>query len=129
MKAMQLNDTIVGVNLQAIAKKFSGMILFSGDGAVEIKEASCFYIFPRDEELNNYIEGDGEEPKFTTIHKYYEPDDGNELANFNIYSLEDTDSRCAHKIKDKLEDTKSYLSTLSNTEKEYFIKQLQKENF
>lgn len=118
-----------GINLKAIANKFSGMILFGGDGAVEIKECNTFYIFPTDEELTNFVEGDGEIPEFITIYKWYEPEHGNEVLNFDMYKLQDTESRYDFKIKDQLKYCKDYLDTLSEKEKEYFIEQLQKKEF
>lgn len=117
---------ISGINLKTIANKFSGMILFSGDGAVEIKECNNFYIFPTDEELNDFIEGDGERPKFITIYKWYEKAHGDEVLNFDMYKLQDVESRCDFKIYETLEYCKEFFDTLSPVEKEYFIKQLQK---
>lgn len=109
------------VNLKEIAANFSGMILFSGDGAVEIIECSCFYIFPSDNKLEDFIEGDGEFPKFNTIYKWYEPEHGDQVNNFDLNIL--TDKRKL-KLQKDINLTKELLSNLNTEEKEYFIKQL-----
>lgn len=113
------------VNLKKIASNFSGMILFSGDGAVEIKECSCFYIFPTDEETDLAVEGDGEVPKFTTIYKWYEPEHGDEVLYFDLDIL--TNKRRL-KLQKDLNSTKEFLLTLCAEERKYFMNELNKLN-
>jgi hypothetical protein len=120
------NKNMRNINLKSIAKKFSGIIFFSGDGAVEIMECSSFFIFPSEEELNRSIEGDGDVPEFKSIHKWYEPEHGDECESFNMYSLTEVNHRDTFGMGRTLEQVKSYFKDLPITQQEHFLSQLSK---
>lgn len=108
------------INLQEISKKFSGMIFFSGDGAVEIMECNTFYIFPTEDNLNYSIEGDGDKPIFKSIYKDYELTD----TEFDIYSLANVEARDTFGEGKILQEFKESLNTLGEEKKKYIINNL-----
>jgi hypothetical protein len=105
------------VNLREIARYFSGAIFFDGEGAVEIKEASAFYMFPNDQEITEVVEGDGETPVFTTLFSWTEDDvnNGHNSSKFNIDTLLDT-----AKIKEMIE-IKTMFKNLTDKQKREFL--------
>lgn len=105
------------VNLRKIARCFSGAIFFDGEGAIEIKEASAFYIFPNDQEITEVVEGDGETPMFTTLFSWTEDDvnNGHSSNNFNIDTLLDT-----ARIKEMVE-IKTMFDNLTDRQKREFL--------
>jgi hypothetical protein len=105
------------VNLRKIARYFSGAIFFDGEGAVQIKEASAFYIFPNDEEITEVVEGDGESPIFTTLFSWTEDgiNNGHNSNKFNIDTLLDTS-----RIKEMIE-IKTMFENLTDKQKREFL--------
>jgi hypothetical protein len=105
------------VNLKKIAKYFSGAIFFDGEGAVEIKEASAFYIFPTDSEMTNNVDSDGEPAIFTTLFSWAEEDVNNnqDCNKFDMDSLLNTTA-----VKE-MNDIKRKFENLTDTQKKQFL--------